>query len=142
MNQILKKFNFKNNVIKIYKNWFLLLRPEQVTFGSMVLIEKNFKKKISNLKKDSFSELKEITIDIEKKIKKILKFDKINYLSLMMIDREVHLHIIPRYKNVTKFDKDTFKDYGWPTLPNFKKKNSLSNAQRQKLIKKITRLLK
>tara|TARA_B100000963_G_scaffold186448_1_gene162084 strand:+ start:9913 stop:10341 length:429 start_codon:yes stop_codon:yes gene_type:complete len=142
MNQILKKFNFKNNVIKIYENWFLLLRPEQVTFGSMVLIEKNFKKKISNLKKDSFSELKEISIDIEKKIKKILKFDKINYLSLMMIDKEVHLHIIPRYKNVTKFDKDIFKDYGWPTLPNFKKKNSLSNAQRQKLIKKITRLLK
>ena len=43
---ILKKFNYRENLIKEYKNWLLLLRPEQTTLGSLVLIEKSFQKNI------------------------------------------------------------------------------------------------
>ena len=34
----LKKFNYPDNLLKTYKYWNLLLRPEQATLGAMVLI--------------------------------------------------------------------------------------------------------
>ena len=46
LNSTLKKFNYPENLIKEYNNWYLLIRPDQVTFGSMVLIEKKNKKKL------------------------------------------------------------------------------------------------
>ena len=44
MQEILKKFKLNENLIYEYKNWYLVLREEQITFASMVLIEKNLKK--------------------------------------------------------------------------------------------------
>ena len=54
MNSTLKKFDYPNSLIKEFSNWYLLLRPEQITYGSMILVEKNSKKKISQIKTESF----------------------------------------------------------------------------------------
>lgn len=134
MKDILKKFKFKNNKIKCYKNWFLLLRENQLTLGSLVLIEKSFQTNLSKVKKKSFEELHLIISDIEKILKNLFNYKKINYLVLMMADKEVHFHIIPRYSKNIIFENLTFYDYGWPKVPNLTKINKLNEKKRKKLL--------
>ena len=132
MEGILKKFDLENLLLHEYKNWYLLLRKEQVTLGSLVLIEKNFNTKFSQIPIESFSELGEITNDIESILKEVFAYDKINYLMLMMVDKEVHFHIIPRYSKNTIWNKNIFSDFDWPKPPDLSKFNILSE---KKLIK-------
>jgi diadenosine tetraphosphate (Ap4A) HIT family hydrolase len=138
MQHILKKFKFHENLIYEYQNWYLILREEQITFASMVLIEKKFKKRLSDLSLKSFKELKKIFNDIEKKIKPEIKYQKINYLYLMMVDKEVHMHIIPRYNKKILFENILFQDFGWPYPPKLDKNNTAS----KKIKKKIVNLIK
>ena len=105
---ILKKFGYPYNLIKEYTNWILLLRPEQITIGSLVLIEKNFKKKFSKITLESHQELRLIIKEIEDTLKKLFGYKKINYLMLMMVDPEVHFHVIPRYSKKLLFNKFLF----------------------------------
>ena len=49
MKDILETFDINNLLIKEYKHWFLLLRKRQVTIGSLVLIEKSFKTRYSDI---------------------------------------------------------------------------------------------
>ena len=98
MNQILKTFNYDELLIKEYKNWYLLLRSHQATIGSMVLIEKNFHTKFSDIPNESFIEFGKIVKEIEATLSVLFSYDKINYLMLMMKDKEVHFHVIPRKK--------------------------------------------
>jgi diadenosine tetraphosphate (Ap4A) HIT family hydrolase len=126
LNSTLKKFNYPENLIKEYNNWYLLIRPDQVTFGSMVLIEKKNKKKLSDISIKSFNELKIISKKIENFFLKRFRFNKINYLILMMVDPHVHIHIIPRHKKKVIFGGKTFKDYGYPMPPNLSKKNAIN----------------
>ncbi len=41
-----------------------------------------------------------------------------NYLMLMMVDKHVHYHIIPRYSETKTFLGREWKDSGWPAIPN------------------------
>ena len=141
MNSTLKKFNYPNSLIKEYNNWYLLLRPEQVTFGSMILIEKSSKKNLSKIPAKSFLELKKITNKIERLFLKRLKFNKMNYLILMMVDPHVHLHIIPRHKKNIVFNKKSFKDFGYPKPPNLLKKNNINSKLLGKLKEKLQNYL-
>lgn len=134
MKGILKKFKFKNNKIKSFENWFLLLRENQLTLGSLVLIEKSFQTSLSKVNKKSFEELYLIINDIEKILKDLFNYKKINYLALMMTDKEVHFHIIPRYSKNIIFENSTFYDYGWPKTPNLIKINKLNDKKRKKLL--------
>jgi diadenosine tetraphosphate (Ap4A) HIT family hydrolase len=133
MEEILKKFDLDNLLLHEYKNWYLLLRKEQVTLGSLVLIEKKFNTKFSQISIESFSELGEITNDIESILKEVFAYDKINYLMLMMVDKEVHFHIIPRYSKNTIWDKSIFIDYDWPKPPDLLKFNIITEKKLMKL---------
>ena len=86
MKHILKKFKSDKNKIYEYRHWYILLREEQVTLGSLVLIEKGFKQSLSEISIDSFNELYLIIKKIEKIYKKIFNYNKINYIVLMMVD--------------------------------------------------------
>jgi len=137
MQPILKKFDYDNLLIKEYKNWYLLLRKEQVTLGSLVLIEKSFKTKYSEISNESFSEFGIIIKEIESALKSLFNYDKINYLMLMMVDDEVHYHIIPRYSQDIIFNSISFVDNGWPALPDMSYINQVEKMISQKLIKEI-----
>jgi diadenosine tetraphosphate (Ap4A) HIT family hydrolase len=142
INSTLKKFNYPSSLIREYKNWYLLLRPEQVTFGSMVLVEKKSKKNLYKISKQSFIELKIISKNIESFFLKKLKFNKINYLILMMVDPHVHIHIIPRHKRKILFSKKTFIDYGYPKPPNLFKINIVGKNIYSELKNKLVRKFK
>ena len=70
--ETIEKFGYPNSLIKEYDNWYLLLRPAQVTIGSMVLISKTDDTNFSDLSAEAFVELKVITEDIERRIKSLL----------------------------------------------------------------------
>lgn len=126
MNKISKKFEIEKLLIKEYDNWYLVLRKNQVTIGSLVLIEKNFEQSLSKISQQSFSELKMITSEIEFILKNSFSFDKINYLMLMMEDDEVHFHIIPRYSKSIIWKKKKYIDQNWPKPPNLFFKSEIS----------------
>ena len=72
MSNILDTFNFKDLLIKEYQNWYLLLRNDQVTIGSLVLIEKNFHKKLSDISDKSFIEFGNIVREIERTLNNLI----------------------------------------------------------------------
>ena len=44
-------------------------------------------------------------------------YEKINYLMLMMVDPNVHFHVIPRYEGGREWQGREFVDVGWPKVP-------------------------
>jgi diadenosine tetraphosphate (Ap4A) HIT family hydrolase len=142
MKKILTKFDCQNLLIKEYNHWYLLLRKEQVTIGSLVLIEKSLKTNYSDITIESFLDFGNIVKEIEPVLKDLFKYNKINYLMLMMIDNEVHYHVIPRYSKDTIFNGLIFFDEGWPGLPNFTKNNVLKNDVYKSIIELIKRKIK
>ena len=42
------------------------------------------------------------------------KPDKLNYLMLMMVDPDVHFHVLPRYASAREFAGKTHSDRFWP----------------------------
>ena len=126
MKKTLAKFGYPESLIKEYNNWYLLLRPDQVTIGSLILITKFGEVKLSGLSNESFAEFEQIVKEIESVLSDCFTYDKINYLVLMMVDPEVHYHIIPRYSYDIEFEKEKFTDFGWPALPNLLEINKIS----------------
>lgn len=141
MNKTLLSFNFKKNTLREYKNWFLLLRPEQVTAGALVLISKSDKEKFSDLDVESRNEYSEIILQIENVLEKVFNYQKVNYLTLMMVDPHVHTHIVPRYDSVVAINGNEFKDFGWPGLPDLKQNNSYSAETFRKIKEELVNCL-
>jgi diadenosine tetraphosphate (Ap4A) HIT family hydrolase len=113
----LKKFGYPGNLVREYDHWFVLVRPEQVTLGALVLIEKSGAHSFSQIPPESFAELGRVITDAETILAAEFRYDKLNYLMLMMVDPEVHFHLIPRYSEGRSFGSINFKDWGWPGLP-------------------------
>ena len=115
--ETLKTFGYPDTLVREYEHWCVLLRPAQVTLGSLVMICKQDVTQFSDISGDAFAEMGQVTKDIEIGLKTICDFDKINYLMLMMVDPHVHMHVIPRYSEPRVFEGVEFKDTGWPAVP-------------------------
>ena len=50
-------------------------------------------------------------------LRRAVDYEKINYLMLMMVDRDVHFHVIPRYAGERVHNGQAFRDAGWPAQP-------------------------
>ncbi|MCL4807724.1 MAG: HIT family protein [Thermoanaerobaculia bacterium] len=115
--ETLTKFGYPENLLAEYEHWAVLLRPKQVTAGSLVLACTDAIEKVPDLSIEAFAELKTVTTDLEAALRSAFAFDKINYLLLMMVDRYVHFHVIPRYESDRVWSGVVFKDAGWPKHP-------------------------
>lgn len=136
-NATLDKFNYPETVIEDGQRWAVLLRPAQVTLGSLVLVCKEPVQAFSDLSETAFEDLREITGRIERSLSKAFDYDKINYLMLMMVDPDVHFHVIPRYADERRFAASVFRDTGWPGPPDLKHSSELSDADRDALRKHL-----
>jgi diadenosine tetraphosphate (Ap4A) HIT family hydrolase len=136
-NATIEKFGYPKTLIAEYKNWVVLLRPAQVTVGSLVMACKLESTKMSELPADVFAELAQVTRDIENTLTAAFSYDKINYLLLMMVDKHVHFHVLPRYETKREVAGVTFVDAAWPTPPDLSKIASLTDAQFQDLHRQL-----
>ena len=50
-------------------------------------------------------------------LRRLVAYEKINYLMLMMVDRDVHFHVIPRYAGERVHEGVSFPDAGGPPFP-------------------------
>ena len=114
MNETIKKFGYPKNVLSEYEHWVVLLRPKQVTAGSLVLACKESATSFSEVSVSAYSELAQVTKAMENALKHSVEYEKINYLALMMVDKEVHFHVLPRYQGVRRVVGVTFTDKAWP----------------------------
>ena len=130
----MEKFGYPDTLIEEYDHWVVLLRPAQQTLGSLVLICKENVNAFSDISAPAFSELQQVTKDIETSLKSFCQFEKINYLMLMMVDKEVHFHVIPRYGDPREFEGISFADAGWPAVPALGQAHQLSETERRSMI--------
>ena len=128
-NDTIVKFGYPGSLLADYERWVVLLRPQQVTLGAVVLACKGPATAFSDLDAAAFVELETVTTGIESVLKRCFGFDKINYLMLMMVDPHVHFHVIPRYRETKQFDGTAFPDHGWPALPDLGAAPALDAAQ-------------
>ncbi len=117
-NATLVKFGLPATLIADYKHWVVLLRPAQVTLGSLILGAKGDWVAFSQIPPQAFAELAHVTQCIETGLGDFNAYDKINYLMLMMVDPHVHFHVVPRYAKPQRFAGVEFADSGWPGQPN------------------------
>jgi diadenosine tetraphosphate (Ap4A) HIT family hydrolase len=114
---IFEVFDEKNNLIKEYEHWKLLMRRKYMSLGNCVLIIKRPIERFSDATAAEMEEYGRIVKDVESALKKVWNYDKINWLMLMMKDKQVHFHIVPRYAEKRDFAGKEWIDTGWPSWP-------------------------
>ncbi|GJL60057.1 MAG: HIT family protein [Nitrospirales bacterium] len=134
MNTTMKKFGYPDTCLKEFAQWVVLLRPQQVTLGSLVLICREEAIAFSQISAEAFTELPKIIREIETSVSRTFAYTKINYLMLMMVDPEVHFHVIPRYDTPQIFSQQQFLDHGWPGPPLLKNANDISEEVYQTIL--------
>ena len=117
MNQTIGKFGYPGTLVRELEHWVVLLRPKQPTLASLVLACKDDAKALPDISATAFAELQSATREIEATLGALFRYDKINYLMLMMIDPDVHFHVLPRYASERDFGGVRFVDTGWPKVP-------------------------
>ena len=137
LNATMRKFGAPQTIIRQYQYWSVMLRPAQATLGALVLAAHEPAEAFSQLSPESFTELHSITGQIESALTKAFQYGKINYLMLMMVDPDVHFHVIPRYAQPRQFADMEFIDAGWPAMPNLGQINKTDAAINQRIMNYI-----
>ncbi len=128
INPTIRKFGHPETLVREYDHWLVLLRPSQVTAGSLVLAAKSDATAYGALPQDAFIEQGVAIAEIEAALQRAVAFERINYLMLMMVDPNVHFHIIPRYSGSRSFAGLDIVDRGWPGPPELKAAVALDEA--------------
>lgn len=129
MNPTIITFGYPDSLAKEYDHWVVLVRPAQVTLGSLVLAAKSDATAFGALPPVAFAELGEIIPIIERALRAFCGYEKINYLMLMLVDPNVHLHVLPRYSGTRRWGGVDFPDAGWPKAPQLGSAVALSPEQ-------------
>lgn len=117
MHATLRKFGYPGTLVQDYRYWSVLLRPAQATLAALVLACREDATAFSAIGKDAAMELPHCINDIEQTLSRLFAYDRINYLMLMMVDPQVHFHVLPRYAAPKCYAGQLFADPGWPGMP-------------------------
>ena len=113
----MRAFGHPDSLVREYDHWVILVRPKQVTLGALVMACKERAQSFGAVSREAFREHERVVRDIEQGLKAFSAFEKINYLMLMMVDKEVHYHVLPRYSETRNFEGVDYPDPGWPAVP-------------------------
>lgn len=134
MNPTIVRFGHPATLIAEYRHWVVLLRPSQPTLGSLILAARSDAMAFADLPAAAFAELARAVADIETVLRARVDYQKINYLMLMMVDPNVHFHVIPRYEGDRKAEGLTIPDKGWPKPPALSDAVDLNPTQISQLV--------
>ena len=135
------KFGYPGSLVREFDHWVVLVRPAQVTLGSLVLAAKSDVTAFGALPAAAFAELSFIVPAVEAALAKFIQHERINYLMLMMVDPHVHFHVIPRYSETRHWRSQEFRDLGWPGVPNLKAVVALNSGDLAELKNEIETFL-
>ncbi len=114
------KFGYPETLVREFEHWLVLVRPAQVTLGSLVLAAKSDATAYRRLPREAFAEQADAVAAIENGLAAFCQYERINYLMLMMVDPHVHFHVIPRYSEPRRWNGLELPDQGWPGPPDLK----------------------
>jgi diadenosine tetraphosphate (Ap4A) HIT family hydrolase len=119
-NPTIARFGYPQTLVREYVHWVVMLRPAQVTAGSLILAAKSEATAYGSLPTEAFVEQGTVIAEIEATLRATVAYEHINYLMLMMVDPNVHFHVIPRYAGSRAFAGIEIADAGWPGPPDLK----------------------
>lgn len=134
INATVTRFGYPATLVAEYTHWVVLLRPQAVTLGSLVLAAKSQATAFSQLPAEAFGEQAQVVLRIETALADFVRYEKLNYLMLMMVDPHVHFHVIPRYEGSRPFADCAYADAGWPGMPDLGAARSLDPPDSQAMI--------
>ena len=137
LSETLEKFGYPQSLIATYGQWHVLLRPGQVTLGSLVLICKEQVEGLGEISPEASAEQREVTSLIERVLGVCLGHKKINYLALMMVDPEVHFHVLPRYDEPPSFAGKEWTDPFWPGPADITSSLAVGEEERAQLLERL-----
>ena len=138
-NETMRKFGYPDSLIREYEHWVVLLRPAQVTLGSLILAAKGEATAFGALPPGAHAELAPVTKEIEATLLAETGYEKINYIMLMMVDPHVHFHVLPRYSGSKSFAGLELNDAGWPGPPDLTSAIKLTPEDSTRLRDRISR---
>ena len=108
-----------------------MLRPVQITLGTLVLCCKEPAETFAEVSEAAFAEQKIAIQGIEMTLRSApFGAKKMNYIMLMMKDPQVHYHVIPRYLEQRIFDGVCFNDATGPPVLDSNPELSLHTFQK------------
>ena len=128
-NATIEKFGYPATLVREFEHWLVLVRPAQVTLGSLVLAAKSDATAYRQLPIEAFAEQAAVIAAVEDGLAAFCRYDRINYLMLMMVDPHVHFHVIPRYSDEREWNGVALPDTGWPGPPDLKSAVQLTPDQ-------------
>ncbi len=131
------KFGYPGTCIAETPSWLVLLRPQQVTFCSLVLVCREPVMAFGDVSPQALAALQPVLKNIELLLTDVVRYQKINYLMLMMVDPDVHFHVIPRYDGVREYDGFSLADTGWPGPPRLDQAVQLSSDAQAALVQTL-----
>ena len=132
-NQTAGRFGYPETLSRVYDHWVVLLREPPATLGSLILCDKSDATEFSKISMESFQEMGTVVGDIERALRAAFSYEKINYLMLMMVDPNVHFHVVPRYPEPRSACGLTIADPGWPVVPQLGEAQEITPAERDAL---------
>jgi diadenosine tetraphosphate (Ap4A) HIT family hydrolase len=141
MNPTIEKFGYPATLLREFEHWLVLLRPAQVTLGSLVLAAKSDATAYGELPREAFAEQADVVTAVERGLSDFCRYERINYLMLMMVDPHVHFHVIPRYSAPREWNGIEFPDAGWPGPPQLGKMVALTSEQIAQLARQLSSIL-
>lgn len=135
-----EKFGYPETLIAEGEHWSVQLRPEQPTLGALVLVCREPVAAFGAVSPAGFAELGRLVQDIEALLREFVDYERINYLMLMMVDRDVHFHVLPRYHGVRQWQGRSFADAGWPGPPALGRAVALDRAAAAELATRLRHL--
>ena len=124
-----EKFGFPGTLVAETAHWSVLVRPQQVTLGSLVLVCREPATAFGAVSPQAFTGLHGVVARVERMLRDFVGYEKINYLMLMMVDPNVHFHVLPRYSEPRRWNGIDFPDAGWPGVPQLASSVQLSEGQ-------------
>ena len=138
MNPTIEKFGWPATLVHEFEHWLVLVRPAQPTLGSLVLAAKSDATAYGDLPREAFTEQADAIAAIEGALRIFTAYERINYLMLMMVDPNVHFHVIPRYSGARDWNGLELADTGWPGPPQLGSAIPLEPAQVRALVAELS----
>lgn len=111
------KFRLDDLTVHQTDHWTWSVRPVHSTLGAGILSLNRFCPSFSEATEAEFTDLRVMVRHIERTLQAAFSPQKMNYIMLMMVDRHLHFHVLPRYSETKQFGGLEWVDSGWPKPP-------------------------
>ncbi len=111
------KFRIPELTLHRSASWTWSLRPAPASLGAGILSLNRFCASFAELTAEEGADLAAIVKHIEARLQRVFAPDRMNYLMLMMVDRQLHFHVLPRYASEREAGGLVWCDREWPKPP-------------------------